>query len=204
MNDQTLLITGGAGFIGSDFIAWYLTRYPGAVVVNLDKLTYAGDPANLADVRDNPDHIFIQGDVADRELVESLFDRYDIRGVIHFAAESHVDNSIAGPEVFVRTNVNGAFTLLDVARRHERSNNELVAALCRCLDRLQPRPDGTSYRNQITYVPDRPGHDRRYASDPTRIETELGWRAMENLDGGLEKTVKWYLAKYLVRDVPAA
>ncbi len=111
-----LLITGGAGFIGSNFILYLHEKYPDYRIINLDKLTYAGDPANLGEVADSPRYEFVRGDINDRELVTSLFSRHQIQGVIHFAAESHVDNSISGPEAFIKTNINGTFTLLDVAR----------------------------------------------------------------------------------------
>ncbi|TDA67888.1 NAD-dependent epimerase/dehydratase family protein, partial [Sulfuricurvum sp. IAE1] len=106
--DSTLtniLITGGAGFIGSNFVPYFLQEHPDYQLVNLDLLTYAGDLDNLREVADHPRYHFIQGDIGDRELAEKIFTGYDIRGVIHFAAESHVDNSIAGPDVFIQTNI---------------------------------------------------------------------------------------------------
>lgn len=111
----SILVTGCAGFIGSNFVPYFLNKYPDIRLINLDLLTYAGDIANLSDSPQNDRHIFVQGDICDRPLVESLFSQYNIRGVIHFAAESHVDNSIKNPGVFVQTNVNGSFTLIDVA-----------------------------------------------------------------------------------------
>ncbi len=117
-NNKTILVTGGAGFIGSNFIPYFLDKYSNYHIVNLDLLTYAGDLDNLKEVEANDRYRFIKGDICDRELIESIFERYDIRGIIHFAAESHVDNSIKDPGVFVRTNVNGTFTLLDVAYKH--------------------------------------------------------------------------------------
>jgi dTDP-glucose 4,6-dehydratase len=334
---KTLLVTGCAGFIGSNFVPYFLEKYPDVRLINLDLLTYAGNLDNLSEVN-NDRHVFVQGDICDRSLVESLFKQYDIRGVIHFAAESHVDNSIKNPGVFVQTNVNGTFTLIDVAYktwmekpfvvkagyegcrfhhistdevygtlgetglfteetsyapnspysaskagsdmivrsyhhtygmntvitncsnnygpkqhnekliptiirkaisgenipiygdgknirdwlyvldhckgidlvyhtgrsgevyniggRNERNNNQIVERICTLLDAMQPRTDGKSYRDQITYVEDRAGHDRRYAIDATKIETELGWKADENFDTGIVKTVEWYLKKY--------
>ncbi|MDX9967227.1 MAG: GDP-mannose 4,6-dehydratase, partial [Sulfuricurvum sp.] len=115
---KTLLVTGCAGFIGSNFVPYFLEKYPDIRLVNLDLLTYAGNLENLAEVENNERHVFVKGDICDRALVESLFETYDIRGVIHFAAESHVDNSIKNPGVFVQTNVNGTFTLIDVAYKH--------------------------------------------------------------------------------------
>ena len=112
---KTLLLTGCAGFIGSNFVPYFLEKYSDVRLINLDLLTYAGDLNNLTDVNDVSRHIFVQGDICDRPLVESLFSQYDIRGVIHFAAESHVDNSIKNPGVFIQTNINGSFTLIDVA-----------------------------------------------------------------------------------------
>ncbi len=113
---KTFLITGGAGFIGSNFIPFLLDKYPDYKVVNLDALTYAGSLNNLKEVEGNTRYIFEKGNICDRDFVESLFKKYDFYAVIHFAAESHVDNSIAGPEAFILTNINGTFTLLDVVR----------------------------------------------------------------------------------------
>ncbi|WP_274309208.1 dTDP-glucose 4,6-dehydratase [Solibacillus daqui] len=113
-----ILITGGAGFIGANFIHYILEKYPSYKVVNLDLLTYAGDLQKLSGIEDHPNYTFIKGDIRDRELVEQLFEQYQFDGVIHFAAESHVDNSIKNPGAFVETNVNGTFTLLDVARHY--------------------------------------------------------------------------------------
>lgn len=336
---KTILVTGCAGFIGSNFVPYFLNKYPDTRLINLDLLTYAGDMNNLSDVGQNDRHIFVKGDICDRSLIESLFREYDIHGVIHFAAESHVDNSIKNPGVFVQTNVNGTFTLIDVAYkawmekpfvtkkgyeecrfhhistdevygtlgesglfteetsyapnspysaskagsdmivrsyhhtygmntvitncsnnygpkqhdekliptvirkalkgenipvygdgknirdwlyvldhckgidlvyhtgrvgevyniggRNERSNNQIVDRICTLLDSMQPKNDGKSYKEQITYVEDRAGHDRRYAIDATKIETELGWSADENFDTGIVKTIAWYLNKYI-------
>ncbi len=372
---KTILVTGCAGFIGSNFVPYFLEKYPDIRLVNLDLLTYAGDILNLAEVQNNSRHIFVHGDICDRGLVESLFEAYDIRGVIHFAAESHVDNSIKNPGVFVRTNVSGTFTLLDVAYKHwmeapfkyrerylngmsndeglmmdeeesnstfniqhltlprfhhistdevygtlgetgrftettpyapnspysaskaasdmivrsyhhtygmntvitncsnnygpkqhdekliptiirkalrgesipiygdgknirdwlyvldhcrgidlayhtgrsgevyniggrnERTNLQIAERVCEILDELHPIPNNSafniqnsslsSYKSLITFVEDRAGHDRRYAIDAAKIETELGWRAEETFDTGIVKTVEWYLEKYV-------
>ncbi len=113
---QTVLVTGGAGFIGANFIPYFLEKNPHYHVVNYDALTYAGDVTNLAEVEGHPRYTFVQGDVCDRDALESLFETYQFQGVIHFAAESHVDKSIAGPAPFVQTNIVGTFTLLEVAR----------------------------------------------------------------------------------------
>ena len=115
---NSILITGGAGFIGSNFVPYFCTKYPDYHVINLDKLTYAGDLDNLKECKSMPNYTFIQGDICDEKLIESLFVTYDIRGVIHFAAESHVDNSIKGPRIFMETNCMGTFTLVEAARRH--------------------------------------------------------------------------------------
>ena len=115
---KRLLVTGGAGFIGSNFVPYILESFPEYYVVNLDALTYAGDTRNLSEVEDNPRYKFVKGDIRNRELLEDLFDVHNFDGVIHFAAESHVDNSIHGPEDFILTNINGTFALLDVARNH--------------------------------------------------------------------------------------
>ena len=115
---KNILVTGCAGFIGSNFVPYFLEKYPDYHLVNLDLLTYAGDVENLSEVEDNERYTFVQGDIRDRDTVETLFNEYDIQGVIHFAAESHVDNSIKNPGVFIETNVNGTFTLIDVAYKY--------------------------------------------------------------------------------------
>ena len=325
-----ILVTGGAGFIGSNFVIDWLAS-EGEPVLNLDKLTYAGNPANLAGLAGDPRHVFVKGDIADRALVEQLFAEHRPRAVVHFAAESHVDRSIHGPGEFVQTNVVGTFQLLDAARAHwqalpgeakvafrflhvstdevygslgegdpafsettpyapnspysaskagsdhlvrayhhtygfpavttncsnnygpfqfpekliplmisnalegkplpvygdgrqvrdwlyvgdhcaairmalargrvgetyniggnaERRNIDVVHALCDSLQSVRPRPDG--YRGLITSVADRPGHDRRYAIDASKIRAQLGWQPGETFDTGLAKTVRWYL-----------
>ncbi|WP_457743348.1 dTDP-glucose 4,6-dehydratase [Sulfurimonas sp.] len=341
MKNKTILVTGCAGFIGSNFVPYFLEKYEDYNIVNLDLLTYAGNLENLTEVEDNPRYKFIKGDICNRELVEFIFDEYDIRGVIHFAAESHVDNSIKNPGVFIETNVNGTFTLLDVAKnkwmekpfaykkeyegcrfhhistdevygtlnetdlfteetpyapnspysaskassdmivrsyqetyglntvitncsnnygpkqhdekliptiirkclsgepipiygdgknirdwlyvldhckgidlvyhtgkeanvyniggRNERTNLQIVDAITNILDEKVPPKNiigKESYKELITFVEDRAGHDRRYAIDATKLETELGWKADENFDTGIVKTVDWYLQRY--------
>ncbi len=337
---KSILVTGCAGFIGSNFVPYFLEKYPEYFIINLDLLTYAGDLANLSDVKVDANYKFIKGDICNRELVEFIFDEYNVRGVIHFAAESHVDNSIKNPGVFIETNVNGSFTLLDVAYkkwmekpftfkegyegcrfhhistdevygtlnetdlfteetpyapnspysaskassdmivrsyqetygmntvitncsnnygpkqhdekliptiirkalagedipiygdgknirdwlyvldhckgidlvyhagkegnvyniggRNERSNLQIVDTICSILDEKVPKPD--SYKELITFVEDRAGHDRRYAIDATKLETELGWKADENFDSGIIRTINWYLKKYNTKE----
>jgi dTDP-glucose 4,6-dehydratase len=324
-----VLVTGGAGFIGSALVKALVAR--GTPVVNLDKLTYSGDLASLAELEGDSRHTFVHGDIADKALVGDLLDRHRPVGVFHLAAESHVDRSIDGPEIFAITNALGTAALLDATRVYlerrpaedrarfrflyvstdevygslgptgaftedralqpsspyaaskaagdlfagawhrtyglpvlvshgsntygpwqfpekliptvvlaaiegrpipvygegkntrdwihvgdhvdalltifgrgapgrtynvgggaERTNLELVTAICAILDRLAPRPAGPHAR-AIAFVPDRPGHDLRYAIDAQRIATELGWRPTRTLDGGLEETVAWYL-----------
>ncbi|HFU75256.1 MAG TPA: dTDP-glucose 4,6-dehydratase [Arcobacter sp.] len=336
LNNKTILVTGCAGFIGSNFVPYFIDKYPEYNIVNLDLLTYAGNVDNLLEVADNSHYKFIKGDICNRELVEFIFNEYDIRGVIHFAAESHVDNSIKNPGIFVETNVNGTFTLLDVAKkkwmdkpfmykdeykgcrfhhistdevygtlneidlftektpyapnspysaskassdmivrsyqetygmntvitncsnnygpkqhdekliptiirkalagepipiygdgknirdwlyvldhckgidivyhtgkeanvyniggRNERTNLQIVDAITSILDEKVPKEK--SYKELITFVEDRAGHDRRYAIDATKLENELGWKADENFESGIIKTVEWYLQKY--------
>lgn len=338
----SLLVTGGAGFIGSNFILYFLEKYSNYRLINLDKLTYAADLSYLKSVENDPRYVFIQGDIRDAALVQKLFRDYDIRGVLHFAAESHVDNSIRGPEIFIETNIKGTFTLLEAARAHwfespqkpragyehcrflhvstdevygslgetgffredtpyapnspysaskagsdflvrawhhtyglntvitncsnnygphqhaekliptiirkalagepipiygdgknvrdwlfvrdhcsgldlafhkgkagetyniggrnERNNLEIAHTITALLQELAPPSSRgltvAHYRDLITFVPDRPGHDRRYAIDATKIETELGWRANENFETGIRKTVAWYLERW--------
>lgn len=115
---QAILVTGGAGFIGSNFVPYFCEKYPQYRVINLDLLTYAGNPDNLRECESMPNYTFVQGDICDAELISRLFEEYDIRGVIHFAAESHVDNSIKNPLAFIRANIEGTFTLINTAYRH--------------------------------------------------------------------------------------
>ena len=338
---DAILVTGGAGFIGSNFIPYFLETHPDIQLVNLDALTYAGNLANVKEVENNPNYTFIKGDIVDRSTVELLFEKYDFKGVIHFAAESHVDNSIANPDAFMQTNIIGTFNLIDVAKkwwmispgiykeafknarfhhvstdevygtlgeeglfhettpyapnspysaskassdfivrsyhhtfgmnvvttncsnnygpkqhnekliptiirkalggedipiygdgknvrdwlyvldhckgidlayrngvsgetyniggRNERNNLYIANKICEILDQKHPKDNGTSYQDQITFVKDRAGHDFRYAIDATKIEDELGWKADENFETGIEKTIAWYLNKYTAK-----
>jgi dTDP-glucose 4,6-dehydratase len=318
-----ILVTGGAGFIGSNFVLSTL-KGRDEPIVNLDKLTYAGSLRNLEPLRDDPRHVFVQGDICDRELVRGLLKKHSPRAIVHFAAESHVDRSISGPAQFIQTNVAGTFSLLDEVRASSReirflhvstdevygslspddpaftetspyapnspyaaskaasdhlvrayhhtyglptlttncSNNygprqfpeklipltianalsgkplpvygdgrnvrdwlyvedhcaavrlvlergrvgetynigggcekqniDVVKSICGLLDELKPRKGGR-HAELITFVQDRPGHDRRYAMDASKIARELGWRPRESFESGLAKTVRWYL-----------
>ena len=328
---MTILVTGGAGFIGSNFVLDWL-RQSDEPVVNLDALTYAGNPENLASLQGDPRHIFVQGDICDRLLVGRLINEHKPRAIVHFAAESHVDRSIHGPGTFIKTNIDGTFTLLEAARAYwtelqgeaktafrfhhvstdevygslkaddppfaetnpyepnspysaskaasdhlvrawhhtyslpvvttncsnnygpyhfpekliplmivnalagkplpvygdgqqirdwlyvtdhcsgiravlaggrlgetyniggwnEQANIDIVKTVCALLDEMRPDPAG-KYERLITYVKDRPGHDRRYAIDARKIERELGWRPAETFATGIRKTVRWYL-----------
>ena len=115
---KSILVTGGAGFIGSNFVPYFCQKYPEYHVINIDKLTYAGDLSNLSECENMDNYTFVKGDICDEELIEKLFNEYDIQGVVHFAAESHVDNSIKGPKIFMQTNIMGTFTLLNAAYHH--------------------------------------------------------------------------------------
>jgi len=336
MKTKTILVTGGVGFIGSNFVSHYLEINPNTHLVNVDNLTYAGDLSNLNEAENNPNYTFVKGDICDRNLIESLFDKYQFNGVIHFAAESHVDNSITNPGAFINTNITGTFNLIDVAKKHwmtapfqvkegmennrfhhistdevygtlgetglfteethyapnspysaskaasdfvvrsyfhtygmnvvttncsnnygpkqhdekliptiirkaisgenipiygdgknirdwlyvldhckgidlvyqtgesgetyniggrnERNNLYIVDTICSILDEI--KPSSKSYKEQITFVKDRPGHDFRYAIDASKIENNLGWKADENFESGIRKTIDWYLNKY--------
>ncbi len=333
METQPIVVTGGAGFIGSNFILQWL-KTQAAPVINLDKLTYAGNPGNLESISSSPGYRFVHGDIGDRKLVCDLLQREHPWAIVHFAAESHVDRSIHGPDDFVRTNVNGTFSLLEEARsywselqgeakakfrflhvstdevygslgpdddpfsestafapnspyaaskaaadhlvrayhhtyglptlttncsnnygpyqfpekliplailhaiqgkpipvygdgqnvrdwlfvedhcdairivlargkagetyniggRNEKPNLELVHTICSLLDELRPRDPVLPHKKLITFVQDRPGHDRRYAIDSRKIERELQWRPRETFETGLRKTIEWYLA----------
>ncbi|MDO9610549.1 MAG: dTDP-glucose 4,6-dehydratase [Serpentinimonas sp.] len=327
-----ILVTGGAGFIGGNFVLDWLAQSD-EPVVNLDKLTYAGNLENLASLQGDARHVFVQGDIGDSALVARLLAEHRPRAVINFAAESHVDRSIHGAEDFIQTNIVGTFRLLEAVRAHwsglaadekaafrflhvstdevygslapdapaftethgfepnspysaskaasdhlvrawhhthglpvlttncsnnygplhfpekliplmivnalagkalpvygdgmqvrdwlyvkdhcsairrvleggrlgetynvggwnEKPNLEIVRTVCTLLDELRPRSDGQPYASQISYVKDRPGHDRRYAIDAGKIERELGWRPAETFESGIRKTVQWYL-----------
>jgi dTDP-glucose 4,6-dehydratase len=326
---MTILVTGGAGFIGSNFVLDWLADAAAEPVINLDALTYAGNLANLAPLAGDARHQFVHGDIGDRALIDQLLATHRPRAVVHFAAESHVDRSISGPGAFMKTNVDGTFTLLEAARAHwatlaaadkaafrfhhvstdevygslkptdppftetnayepnspysaskhlvrawhhtyglpvvttncsnnygplhfpekliplmivnalagkplpvygdgqqirdwlyvrdhcsgiravlaggrlgetyniggwnEMANIDIVKTVCALLDELKPDPNG-KYERLISYVTDRPGHDRRYAIDARKIERELGWRPAETFASGIRKTVMWYLA----------
>jgi dTDP-glucose 4,6-dehydratase len=327
-----ILVTGGAGFIGANFVLDWLVQV-GEPVVNIDKLTYAGNLENLASLQDDDRHVFVQADIADGERIRELLAQYRPRAVVNFAAESHVDRSIHGPEDFIQTNIVGTFRLLEAVRAHwgglgqnekgafrflhvstdevygslgsgdpafterhryepnspysaskaasdhlvrayhhtyglpvlttncsnnygpfhfpekliplmivnalagkplpvygdgmqvrdwlyvkdhcsairrvleagrlgevynvggwnEMPNLEIVNRVCTLLDEMRPRADGQSYLGQISFVADRPGHDRRYAIDARKLETELGWKPAETFESGIRKTVQWYL-----------
>ena len=329
---MTILVTGGAGFIGGNFVLDWVAGSD-ETVINLDKLTYAGNLETLSTLHGNSSHIFVQGDIGDRVLVERLLAEHRPRAVINFAAESHVDRSIHGPGEFIETNIVGTYNLLESVRGYwnglpdgekaalrflhvstdevygslakddpafaetnryepnspysaskaasdhlvrawhhtsglpvlttncsnnygpfhfpekliplmivnalagkplpvygdgmqirdwlyvkdhcsaicrvleagrlgetynvggwnEKPNIEIVKTVCALLDELRPRADGKPYAEQITYVTDRPGHDRRYAIDATKIHCELGWKPAETFDTGICKTVQWYL-----------
>jgi dTDP-glucose 4,6-dehydratase len=267
---MTILVTGGAGFIGSNFVLDWLAGSDERVL-NLDALTYAGNLHNLDALRGDARHVFVQGDIGDRALVDRLLAEHAPRAVLHFAAESHVDRSIHGPGEFMRTNVQGTFTLLEAARGYwsalqgdakvafrflhvstdevygslapgapaftenhpyepnspysasKAASDHLVRAwhhtyglpvlttncsnnygpfhfpekliplmIVKLLDELRPSAEGP-YARLVTYVTDRPGHDRRYAIDARKIERELGWRPAETFESGIRKTVQWYL-----------
>lgn len=329
---MSILVTGGAGFIGSNFVLdWF--KHQNETIINLDKLTYAGNFENLQNLEDDGRHHFVRGDIGDKNLIISLLSAHQPRAIVNFAAESHVDRSIHGPEDFIQTNIVGTFHLLEAARNYwnelseekkanfrflhvstdevygslnkddpafcetnryepnspysaskaasdhlvrayhhtyglpvlttncsnnygpyhfpekliplvihnalagkplpiygdgqqirdwlyvkdhcsairrvlaagktgetyniggwnEKANLDVVCTLCDILDELQPRSDGQSYRIQITFVKDRPGHDRRYAIDATKLERELGWKPDETFESGIRKTVEWYL-----------
>ena len=328
-----ILVTGGAGFIGANFVLDWLAKSDAEAIINLDKLTYAGNLSNLQSLKNDPRHFFIRGDIADKVLLKDILAKYRPRAIVNFAAESHVDRSIHGPADFIQTNIVGTFNLLECAREYwgnlqgdegdrfrfhhvstdevygslsstapafaetnpyepnspysaskaasdhlvrawfhtygfpvvttncsnnygpyhfpekliplvilnaingkslpvygdgqqirdwlyvrdhcsairevlsrgklgetyniggwnEKANIDVVKTICAILNELRPRKDGQSYEEQISFVQDRPGHDRRYAIDASKVEKELGWRPMETFDTGIRKTVQWYL-----------
>lgn len=329
---MTILVTGGAGFIGANFVLDWCAQTD-EVVINLDKLTYAGNLETLASLASDSRHVFVRGDIGDQQLVAQLLAEHKPRAIINFAAESHVDRSIYGPEEFIQTNIVGTFHLLESVRAYfndlddteknqfrflhvstdevygslkktdpaftemhayepnspysaskaasdhlvrayhhtyglpvlttncsnnygpyhfpekliplmivnalaekplpvygdgqqirdwlyvkdhcsairrvleagsigetynvggwnEKANIDIVKIICGLLDELRPRSDGKSYQEQISFVADRPGHDRRYAIDARKIERELGWKPQETFESGIRKTLQWYL-----------
>lgn len=332
---KTVLVTGGAGFIGSNFVR-FVIKDKQQKVVNLDQLTYAGNLESLQDICESENYVFVQGSINDRELIRELLDKYKPEAVINFAAESHVDRSIDGPDDFIQTNIVGTFELLEAVRSfwsqladkakvnfrflhvstdevygslgetglfteqtpyapnspysaskaasdhlvrsyhhtyglpvlttncsnnygpyqfpekliplmisnaltnkalpvygtgqnirdwlfvldhceaiytvlqkgrvgevyniggsNEKTNLEVVHNICDTLDELKPRENGSSYRELITFVKDRPGHDLRYAIDAAKIQTELSWQPKETFATGIRKTIEWYLANHL-------
>ncbi|HET8737406.1 MAG TPA: dTDP-glucose 4,6-dehydratase [Pricia sp.] len=335
---NSVLVTGGAGFIGSNFIPYFLERHPESHIVNLDKLTYAGNVEHLTEIKNNERYIFIEGDIRNTKLIAAIFEQHGIDSLIHFAAESHVDNSIASPDAFIQTNIHGTYTLLEAAKKYwlekpnrprkgfesarfhhistdevygslgdegyftektpyapnspysaskaasdflvrsyfhtyglnvvtsncsnnygprqhdekliptiirkalngasipiygdgknvrdwlyvldhcrgidlvfkagkagetyaiggdnEQNNLDIAEKICRILDEVRPKKKG-SYKDQISFVKDRLGHDRRYAIDASKIRNELGWQALTDFEKGLRKTVEWYTRKYI-------
>src|SRR5665648_1081812 len=229
---KTVLITGGAGFIGSNFVKMMLNKHPEYKIINVDALTYAGNLENLTDIADNKNYFFIKTDIRDREAIEKIFKDNEIDLVVNFAAESHVDRSIEDPEVFLTTNIMGTQVLLDTAKKHWKINpddkysNEYkegvkflqVSTDCEAIDTvLHKGTPGEVYNiggnnekanieiikliisnlgkseDLIKYVKDRPGHDRRYAIDNTKITTELGWKPAYTFEQGMKETIQWYL-----------
>jgi dTDP-D-glucose 4,6-dehydratase len=200
-----LLVTGGAGFIGSAVVRLAVAR--GHRVVNLDALTYAANLANVASVAGSPAYAFEHADIRDRAALDRVFSAHDPDAVMHLAAESHVDRSIDGPGanirdwLYVEDHADALLLVLEkgalgrsdnIGGENERTNLDLVRTFCAILDRLRPKAAG-SYADQIAFVADRPGHDARYAIDPSRIRRELGWRPSVTVEEGLERTVRWYL-----------
>ena len=170
---KTILITGGAGFIGSNFVPYFAAKYPEYNIINLDKLTYAGNLENLAECESMPNYTFVHGDICNRELIDKLFAEHDIRGVIHFAAESHVDNSIKCPDAFIKTNINGTFNLVDAARRHWMNGPSQVKAGyedCRfhhiSTDEVYGALGETGFFTETTpYAPNSPYSESKASSD---------------------------------------
>jgi len=257
---RRILVTGGAGFIGSNFVRMVLSEHPDCFIVNLDKLTYAGNLENLAEFLEHENHKFVKGDICNGALIEEIIDECQIDAIVNFAAESHVDRSITEPKVFIETNVTGTLTLLEAAREKKLErfiqisnnygeyqfpekmiplmiNNALndkelpvygdglyvrdwlyVYDHCTAIWRvLQKAPPGETYniggcnektnlevidvilsrlgkpRSLIKHVTDRPGHDRRYAIDASKIMRQLDWRPSVSFEEGIKRTIDWYL-----------
>jgi len=188
---MAILVTCGAGFIGRNFVLHWLARSD-EPVFNLDKLTCAGNLENFASLQGDARHILVQGDLGDRTLVDALMAEHRPRAVLYFAAESHLDRSIHGPEDLIQTNIVGTFRLLAAARAYWACLPEAEKAAFRFLHISTDEVYGSSYTTQITHVQDRPGHDRRYAIDAGKIERELGWKPAETFEAGIRKTVQWY------------
>ena len=177
---RTYLVTGGAGFIGSNYIHYMFKKYGDEIrIINVDALTYAGNLENLKDVEKRDNYTFVKANICDKEAIRKVFTENDIDRVVHFAAESHVDRSIRNPEVFVQTNVYGTAVMLN------------------CAKEAWELPDGDERKawineGLITYVEDRKGHDRRYAIAPDKIKAEIGWYPETMFKDGIKKTIAWY------------
>lgn len=184
-----ILVTGGAGFIGSNFLQRFVPRMPEHAFLNVDALTYAGNPHSLDGVADAPNYTFERIDIADAEAVLAAFRRFRPDLVVHFAPESHVDRSIEAPPTFIRSNIDGTLNLPEAARAtwgegegilQHVSTDEVYGSL----------GDEGSFTEETA---ERPGHDQRYAVDSSKIQRECGWRPAETFDSGLRRTVRWYL-----------
>ena len=185
---MSYLITGGAGFIGGNFMHYMVNKYPNDLFVCIDALTYAGNLETLETIKNKPNFKFVHANICDRDLVYKLFHEYKFDYVVNFAAESHVDRSIENPTIFLETNIIGTSVLMDACRKygikryHQVSTDEVYGDLH--LDKPE---------SLIHYVKDRPGHDLRYAMDPTKLITELGWKPKYTFETGIKETIKWNL-----------
>ena len=166
---RNIIITGGAGFIGSHVVRLMVRKYPDYRIINLDKLTYAGNLANLTDIEQEPNYLFVKADICDFDTIYALMQQYHVDGIIHLAAETY--------------NIGGF---------NEWKNIDLIKVIIKTVDRLLGNEEGASL-DLITYVTDRAGHDLRYAIDSTKLHKELGWEPSLQFEEGIEKTVRWYL-----------
>jgi dTDP-D-glucose 4,6-dehydratase len=210
MNAPIYLVTGGAGFIGSNFIRFLLNQYSDIHIINLDNLMYAGNLGNLSDIEHDPRYSFVKADLCDSANLKNTFDRFNPEYMINFTAESHVDRSIIQLSIFILSNVSGVQKLLDVSLKFgvkkylqistdeiygslegEGSNIEFVKLIIQMFADLHP--DLKVSEDLVAYVKDRKGHDRRYAIDSTKIQKDLKWKSSIPFEHGLKKTIRWYL-----------
>jgi len=210
MNAPINLVTGGAGFIGSNFIRFLLNPYSDIHIINLDNLMYAGNLGNLSDIEHDPRYSFVKADLYDSANLKNTFDRFNPEYMINFTTESHVDRSIIQLSIFILSNVSGVQKLLDVSLKFgvkkylqistdeiygslggEGSNIEIVKLIIQMFADLHP--DLKIPEDLVAYVKDRKGHDRRYAIDSTKIQSTLYWKSKIDFIEGLNETIKWYL-----------